>query len=370
MKEFIYLDNASTTYVYPDIITKINEVLTNNWGNPSNIYKLGFNSKEIIEGARDSIAKSINAKPENIFFTSGASEGNAWALKQGTKCLCSCYEHHNITHNENSIMVDEDYLERTLNLDWTTKSYLRESYKTWVYSHMLVSNETGEIFNVNPLFYQAKQLQMFTHCDMTQAIGNVSVDMSEYPYVDMATFSGHKIHAPKGVGFVYINSTAIPNIKPLLYGGIQESGIRAGTENIPYIAGLALAVKYAASGYSAKRIHGQFLREIAVKKLSESGMDYIIVEGKNNIPSTLTFCLKGVEGEVIQTILSDENVYIGTGSACGDGTMEISETLKVMNVPEEYIHGEIRLSFDTFNDSTDIIDAIERISAIYKELTK
>ena len=141
----IYLDNASTTYIYPEVIEKIYDILKNNWGNPSNIYSFGFKSKEIIDGARITIAKCIGAKPENIFFTSGSSEGNAWALKQGTKCLCSPYEHHNITENANSIIADEDYLERTLNQDWTTKSYLKQEYKNWVYSHMLVSNETGEI---------------------------------------------------------------------------------------------------------------------------------------------------------------------------------------------------------------------------------
>lgn len=374
----IYLDNASTTYIYPEVIEKIYDILKNNWGNPSNIYSFGFKSKEIIDGARITIAKCIGAKPENIFFTSGSSEGNAWALKQGTKCLCSPYEHHNITENANSIIADEDYLERTLNQDWTTKSYLKQEYKNWVYSHMLVSNETGEIFDVNPLFKQAKQLEMFTHCDMTQALSNVPIYMDKFPDVDMATFSGHKVHAPKGVGFVYISDKVLEKhydenkpefrLEPLIYGGIQERNLRAGTENIAYIAGLAIAVDRATSEGMLKNITCIHLRQFAKEKLDNSNLDYYIVEGKHNIASTFTFCLKNIESEVIQNMLSEKNIFIGTGSACGDGTMSVSETLKYMEVPIEYIHGEIRLSFDLTTTEEDIDTAINAIEECYEQL--
>ena len=369
----IYLDNASTTYIYPEVIEQVYKILKENWGNPSNIYKFGFQSKEIIEGAREIIAKALNVKSHNIFFTSGSSEGNAWALRQGERCVCSPYEHHNITNNENSIIADEDFLDKILNLDWTNASRLKKTYSSWVYSHMLVSNETGEVFDVEPMFDKAKQIGFFTHCDMTQALGNMLIDFNDYPHVDMATFSGHKIHAPKGIGFVYISDSALNNekrpIKPLLFGGIQEKNLRAGTENIAYIAGLSTAVEKTVQHINEKRNNSLELSNICLNYLNNNNLPaYLLTTSTTNyIPSTFTFCLKGIEGEVIQSMLSEQNIFIGTGSACGDGTMEVGETLKYMNVPEDYIHGEIRLSFDITTTKEDVITALDEILKVYNQ---
>lgn len=166
----IYLDYAATTYISESVMKDIEEQLHECYdclGNPSNLYDIGLQQKQKIERSREKIANALKCKSNEIFFTSGASEGNAWALTQGTKCLCSPYEHHNITNNPKSIKVDEDYLDRCLKASWELKSYYKNNFKKYVYSHMLVNNETGEIFDIAHNFEQAKKLGMFTHCDMT-----------------------------------------------------------------------------------------------------------------------------------------------------------------------------------------------------------
>ena len=368
----IYLDNASTTYIYPEVKEAIISEL-DYFGNPSNLYNIGYKQFEKVEIARRKIAKAINCNPEEIFFTSGSSEGNAWALAQGEKCLCSAYEHHNISNNPKSIKIDEDYLDRCIQSNWNMQSYYENVYSKFCCSHMLVNNETGEIFNVNKFFEKAKYFKMFTHCDMTQALGNLKIDMSKYENIDMATFSGHKIHGPKGIGFCYINGKYLPRLKPMIYGGIQESGKRAGTENVPYIVGLGIAVEKACSDAKLKWIHCQDLRNRCLNILFESGLkeneDYVINEGAENIPSTLNIAFKGIEGEVLMLAMQDRNIIVGTGSACNSGDMEPSEVLKEMRVPEDFIHGAIRLSFDLSNKLEDVDFAMRELIKTYKSLT-
>ena len=367
----IYLDHASTTYIYPNLIDTITFELKWSYGNPSNMYSYGERQKEAIEEARERIASVLNCNPNEIFFTSGSSEGNAWALNQGTKCLCSPYEHHNITNNPKSIKVDTDYLDRCLTMNYNMNNYYKKIYSEYVYSHMLVNNETGEIFLVDDLFERAKQLNMFTHCDMTQALGNISIKLHEHKYLDMATFSGHKIHAPKGVGFCYIREDKQEKIKPLLYGGIQEKGLRAGTENVPYIVALSYAVCQANKDKLRKWGHAIKLREATLDTLGKNGLvegvDFLVNEGASNIPSILNLAFKGVEGESLMLALDNKQIYVGTGSACNTGEMEPSEVLLEMGVPNEFINGVIRMSFDLKNTKEEVIEATTELVKSYKE---
>ena len=362
----IYLDNASTTFVYPEVIEAINDVLTNYWGNPSNLYDFGQKSKKLVEDARKTIAECLNCSPEEIFFTSGSSEGNAWALAQGVKCLCSPYEHHNITENKKTIVVDEDYLFRCDGVSLVQKDYYQRTYKDYVYAHMLASNETGEVFDVKPLFEQAHKYNMLTLCDMTQCFGNMKINVKEYG-ADICVFSGHKFHAPKGIGMVYIDKAVQNRIVPLI-SGTQQGGLRAGTENVPYIHGLAIAAKKAMEEASAKAANGAKLQDRIINKLNESGIPFVINKGKNNLYSTLSIALKGIESEVLQMMLNEKGIYIGVGSGCNNGLFEDNPTLKEMGVPKEYIRGPIRFSFSLENTEEEVDIATDELIKAYKSL--
>lgn len=365
----IYLDHASTTYIYPEVIDVIKNSLNNNWGNPSSLYNLGKNSKEKIQEARISIANSIGAKPQEIIFSSGASEGNAFIAHQSPKILCSPYEHHNFITNPKCILIDENYLDLAIKKE-IDQDYKLGTYNNWICSWMYVNNETGEIFDIKKIGEKAHKLGMFFHSDMTQALGNIPINVKELN-VDYATFSGHKVHAPKGIGFIYINSETIEKTLPLIYGGGQEFNIRAGTENIAYIEGLRLAVINSCSKIHFKTAHTYKLKKYAQKLMEEyfNKEDYIIVSPGNSVNNIFCFCLKNISGEIITDILNQKQICISNGSACNSGNLEPSSVLEAMQIPEDYIYGEIRLSFDLTNTKNEIKIVLEEISKAYKELS-
>lgn len=378
----IYLDNASTTM--PNQITM--KYLSNYdkfFGNPSNIYKIGEQTHEMIENARIKVAKAINADPEDIYFTSGASESNVWAIKQSEMCYCSPYEHHSILANPN-VFVAENYIFFNewikenydyLHLNEDDEPYLSLGY---LFSHMLVNNETGEIFSeqvknicksINNI-EEKKYRSWFVHTDATQAIGNIVVDVKDLD-VDMLSLSGHKIHSPKGVGVLYISHETITknDIKPLIYGS-QENNYRGGTENTLGIVCLGDCIEEASQNIFKKYLHCKSLKNIAIQKLKSGGIDYLINTPKDSISSIINFSLKNINSEVIASILSQKEIYIGTGSACNDSSLAPSYVLKAMDVPKDYIRGSIRLSFDISTKEEEVETAMNEIIKIYKELIK
>lgn len=370
----IYFDNASTTEVKEVYIKVIEDILRKFYGNPSNLYRIGERSKNIIETARGRIANVLNCLPEEIFFTSGSSEGNAWALRQRKRILCSAYEHHNIINNIDSIVVGEDYLEKSVEVKRNKTGFIGlGNFRNFLYSHMLVNNETGEIFDVKKQFEFAHELEMITHCDMTQALGNVEFDFKNLG-VDIATFSGHKFHCPKGIGFNYFNKDTFTDeegrslIHPLIYGGGQEFGVRAGTENVPYIFVLSLAVEDAIKNYAKKLNHCYNLKKLYYNLLKDSGVEYIHVSPANSIESTASICIKNIESEIIMEMLSEKEIYIGTGSACNNGLMEVDSVLSAMDISKEYIHGLIRISFSLENTQEEVVEFVKELKECCKEL--
>ena len=364
----IYLDHAATTFVYPDIVEIIKEDLLTFWGNANTTYEIGRKSKDLLEASRSKIAYVLGVSPEEIYFTSGSSEGNAWALAQKGWCLCSPYEHHNITENPKTVIVDKNYLIDAAKVAEKNGGLGLQlgDYSNFLLSWMYVNNETGEIFNPREYMDLAHRLNMFYHCDMTQAIGNVPLDVGHM--CDIATFSGHKLHTPKGIGFNFFSKDTFPAsiIKPLIYGGGQENNRRAGTENIPYIHALALAVDRAVAHQKnkdllCKKMKTAFLEEM--KTLFEPD-DYMIVSPANSINSTICLCFRYVEGEILQSLLDEKGICVGTGSACTTGEMKASAVLEAMNIPEDYIHGEIRISMNEDTNSVD--DLIETAKALYE----
>lgn len=357
----IYLDNASTSYTYKRVIQIIEQDLSNAWANPSNIYDISKLSREIISTAKSTIANVIKCDPDEIFFTSGASEGNAWAIKQRQYCLCSPFEHHNYSANINTTEVtDKEF-----------KNFLKDPSRFVAnksYAHILVSNETGELFDVAPLFELAHESGIFTICDCTQALGNIHIDIKAIG-CDMAVFSGHKFHAPKGIGFCYIKKSVQKNIIPLIFG-TQQGGLRGGTENIAFIHAMSVAAELSDSMVLAMHERSLSFKKTIKSELENAGVDYIeTVKSSSQTNNIFSFCLKNVESEVIQQLLQDEGIYIGTASACNTGEMKNNKTLEVLGIKPEYIRGHIRISFNIINSESDIKIAISEIIKYYKELT-
>lgn len=366
---YIYLDHASTTYVQLEFIDKITKDLKDQWANPSNLYKISEGPKKIIEESRSTIARLIGAKPEEIFFTSGASEGNAWACTQKEKVVCSPYEHHNLTTNERAIVIDENWLDNVimcLSEDSDNIFISKEHYSNYLCSWMMVNNETGEIFDIKKIAQKSHKAGMLFHSDMTQALGNVSINVKDLD-VDIATFTGHKIHAPKGIGFIYFNSDRISKIQRLIFGGGQEWSFRAGTENVPYIEALRMAVYNAIVNKNSKQNYCLSLKKLMLEELNKLEVPYIINSPGNSVNNILNISIKDFSGEALMMELSDRNIYVGVGSACNSGLHEPSAVLTEMGVPEEYINGAIRFSFDFNTKKEDIISTAWNIADIIKQ---
>lgn len=335
----IYLDNCATTKLSEKVKQNIVDNL-NTFGNPSSSYNLGLQSARIIQESREIIAQCINCSPQEIFFTSGASESNTWALQKSF--WCNDYEHHSILNNKNRVY---------------------DLKKSKIVSYMMVNNEVGFINDIKTIRKEFKDYQF--HCDATQAIGNTQIDVRDLD-IDTMSFSGHKFHAPKGIGVLYVKNGI--KINPLIYGGKQELGIRGGTENLIGIFAIGVAIECACENIELKTKHCGVLKNRIVSNLKNKNLDFMI-NGENTINSILNISFSGFESESLLLQLELKDIYVSSGSACNSGSLNPSETLKFLNVPSEYINGTIRISFDLENTveevdifCNELIKIIERIN--------
>lgn len=333
----IYLDNAATTPVTKPVLDAMMPYLTEQYGNPSSLYSFGRTTHKAIEIARELIAKAINAETRQIFFTSGATESNNWVCRMFDKVMCSPYEHHSILNQPNRTIM------RT-NIPLANDIY---RYSPQLISNMWVNNETGAIYDIKSITKIAHEMGVSVHTDGTQAFGHIPIDVKETD-VDFLSLSGHKFHAPKGTGILYIKE---PNkFEPMLYGGQQEAHLRAGTENVASIVGMGKAAEL--YNYSPER--DKRCREIQNKFVEAFSFwqdVYFNTDVAHSISSTLNVAFKNVESESLMLLLDMDGICVSSGSACNSGSSAPSHVLKAIGTPEEYIHGSIRLSWDdTFTD--------------------
>lgn len=371
----IYLDSAATNKIDNDVLNIVMEDLKENWGNASTMYDIGQYSRRIIEASRKKIAACIGALPEEIYFTSGSSESNAWAIHQRKRTLISSFEHHDMTDNPNCTIVDRDWFHNTIAMENDIfDAIAKDSFeRDYLVSHMLIQNETGEIFNIHEFADYAHRLNMPFHSDMTQGLGHIKIDMHKnFEDVDIATFGGHKCGAPKFCGFSYFNKETFPasKIRPLIYGS-QEQGVRGGTENVAFIHAMALAIDKRCAMINVEQ---PYCKKLKLAFLDEMHKDfdqdnYMIVSPANSLNSVTCICFKNVEGEMLQTILNENNIYVGTGAACTSGDMNASAALTYMRIPAEYIRGEIRLSYTLDNTVEEMVEAAKVLKSAYKSLT-
>lgn len=372
MKQFIYADNAATTKLDPTALEAMIPWLTEEYGNPSQSYAFSRGPKKILAQARETIAECIGALPEEIYFTSGGTEGDNWAIK-GTACgrtqkcvlLTSAFEHHAILHATKAIeKLGYPIVYMKPSADGFITSDILRSYisgETRMISVLLVNNELGTIQPVKELCFIAHKHGAIFHTDAVQAVGHVPIDVNDLG-IDLLSASAHKFNGPRGVGFLYVrNGTPI---RPYADGGAQERGMRAGTENIAGIVGMAAALKLNHKEMSENSKYITALEEHLLRCLKARGVSYIRNGASPRLPGLLSLSFTGKDGDAILHRMDLMGIAIATGSACDSENTKISHVLKAIQLDEEQAKGTIRISFgkdNTIADTEAIAMALEKI---------
>lgn len=377
----MYFDNAATTSVDSKAIQIITDSLYNDYHNPSALYLEGQNNYTTIQNAKQTIGQCINAEnPTNqIYFTSGGTEGNNWILKscisksQSKKphIITSSFEHHSILNT--CKYLEEKQLAAITYIQPNQDGYIsiedikkNISSNTILVSIMFVNNVLGTIQNIKNIGKLCKENNILFATDAVQAISNVYIDVQDLN-IDFLTCSGHKLHAPKGVGFAYIKK---PNlIEPLLHGGGQENHLRAGTENIPYIKALQYCIKKYANPQriAQKAVKSFTIKEYLKNQLFNNFTDKYIMLGSNQI-GTINLAFKNISSDILVWELGQKNVQVSVGSACDNGSFEDNYVLKEINYPSEYIKGNIRITFNEENTIEECDEFIIILKNIIKKL--
>jgi len=374
----VYLDYAATTPTSPEVIKEMLPYFSGIYGNPSSIYRIAQKAREAVEEAREKIAKFLNARPEEIIFTSGGTEadnlaikGVAYAnMKKGNHIITSKIEHHAVLNTcrwleKQGFKVTYVSVDKygVIDLD-----ELKESItdKTILISVMHANNEVGTIEPISEISKIARERGIYFHTDAVQTVGKLPIDVEKLG-VDLLSFSGHKLYGPKGIGGLYIRKGT--KIDPLIHGGHHERNRRAGTENVPGIVGLGKACEIAAKERSVENERLKILRDKLYKGLKER-MEEIILNGHptNGLPSILNICIKYVEGESMLINLDLEGICVSSGSACTSGSLEPSHVLSAMGVPPEIAQGSLRFSLGRYTTEEEINCVVETLPPIVERL--
>lgn len=378
MKKLIYADNAATTKLNIKAFEAMKQFLIDDFSNPSQPYSFSRESKRVLKESRKIIADCIGADPEEIYFTSGGTESDNWAIKcfglasDAKQIFTSEIEHHAIlnaceslktTAEINYLKVDKQGLvsssELEEALDVGEKSC--PSCLTRLVSVMLANNEIGTIQDIKALAEIAHNHGALFHTDAVQAVGHIPIDVKELG-VDMLSASAHKFNGPKGIGFLYIKKGTI--IQPFHNGGSQESGLRAGTENVAAVVGMAVALKENCLNIKKNTAFLQDLENRFINSLNEQGIDFIRNGAKQHLPGNINISIKNSNGEMLLHRLDLMGICVSTGSACDSVNNQVSHVIKAIDVPSEYAKGTIRISLSTENNKNDILSIVEAISKI------
>lgn len=374
----IYLDNAATTPVHPEVAQVIAKSLCEDFANPSSLYKIGAITENKINKARGSIAGYLNAKDDEIYFTSCATESNniaiyglAMARKNwANKIVTTGYEHPAVRKplenlKEMGYTIVNINPKEDGNID-TNELLDAVDSKTALVTIIHVNNETGAVIDIKKLCEKIKQKNKRTviHVDATQSFMKVPIDTSKV-MADTMSFSAHKINGPKGIGGLYLRKGT--NIKTLMVGGGQEKGIRSGTENIHYILGLEKACEILASNIKTNLNHYTVLKERLIEKLKQ--FDNVIINSPENaVPYTINFSFMNYRSETLLHFLEQDEIYISSGSACSKGSA--SHTLSAMGLSDKRIDSAIRVSFGTNTTEEDIDKFIQALKNAQEKLQK
>ncbi len=375
----VYADNAATTKLSAAAFEAMKPYFFENYGNPSSLYKLGAESSKAVDKARADIAECINAeRPSEICFVSGGSEADNHAIKgaaelgakKGKKHIISSkFEHHAVLHTLDYLKkhgfeitlldVHEDGIVRPEELE----AAIRED--TALVTIMFANNEIGTIQPIKELAEIAHKHGILFHTDAVQAVGNIEIDVRKLG-VDMLSMSSHKFHGPKGVGALYMRKgIRLPN---LIHGGAQERGLRAGTENVPGIVGMAAALKESIEKMPERNVRLTKMRDRFIDEMLKTDRSIINGDRFKRLPGNVNMCFQGIEGESLLLMLDLNGVSASSGSACTSGSLDPSHVLLAIGLPHEIAHGSLRLTFSEENTEEDIDYIISVLKPIIKRL--
>ncbi len=390
MKPLIYLDNAATTKTAAEVVDAMLPYFTEQYGNPSSIYSLGRTGKEAVTKARETIARSLGARSDEIYFTAGGSEADNWAIKavaeaygeKGKHIITSAIEHHAVLHTcrylekhgfeVTYVGVDEQGI---LKLD-ELKAAIRPD--TILISVMFANNEIGTLQPIEEIGEIAGSHGILFHTDAVQAYGQLPIDVDRY-HIDMLSASGHKLNGPKGIGFLYIRKGL--RIRSFVHGGAQERARRAGTENVPGIVGIGAAAGRAFRIMEEKTAKETELRDYLIDRI-EQEVPYCRLNGDRRLrlPNNVNFSFRFVEGESLLMMLDMEGICASSGSACTSGSLDPSHVLLAIGLPHEIAHGSLRLTLSEENTKEQmdmVVSAVKRIverlramSPLYEDFIK
>ena len=390
MKKLIYLDNAATTKTSEEVVAAMLPYFTEYYGNPSSVYEFASESKKAVSNARRTIAETLGAQENEIYFTAGGSEADNWALKataeayqsKGKHIITTKIEHHAILHtaeylekrgfeityigvDENGV-VKVDELEKAIRPD------------TILISVMFANNEIGTIQPIKEIGEIAKKHGVLFHTDAVQAYGQLPINVDEL-HIDMLSSSGHKLNGPKGIGFLYIRKGV--TIRSFVHGGAQERKRRAGTENVPGIVGYGKAAEIAAKTMKERTAKEIELRDHLIDRvLAEVPYTRLNGHRTNRLPNNANFSFQFVEGESLLILLDNNGICASSGSACTSGSLDPSHVLLAIGLPHEIAHGSLRLTLSaetTMEDIDFVVDCIKQIierlrsmSPLYEDFVK
>ena len=378
MDKYIYLDNAATTQVYPEVFEAMKPYFTEYYANPSSIYSFADEAKKAVDESRKAIADFIGARTEEIYFTAGGSESDNWAIKataraygdKGKHIITSKIEHHAVLHTCQELEkqgFEVTYLdvdENGIVLIDELKKAIRPD--TILITIMTANNEIGTIEPIAEIGAVAKEHGILFHTDAVQAFAHIPMNVDEMN-IDMLSASGHKFNGPKGVGFMYIRRGV--KIGSFVHGGAQERQRRAGTHNVTGIVGMAKALELAKASMDERIAYETELRDYLIKRVTEE-IPYSRLNGDRvkRLPNNANFCFRFIEGESMLILLDQNGICGSSGSACTSGSLDPSHVLLAIGLPHEIAHGSLRLTLSEKNTKEEIDFVVDKLKGIIERL--
>ena len=378
MSKLIYMDNAATTQVYPEVLNEMLPYFTEHYGNPSAIYSFAGEAKRGVDHAREIVAIAIGAKTEEIYFTGGGSESDNWALKataeayanKGKHIITTAIEHHAILHSAQwlekhgyevtYVGVDEDGKVKLDELEAAIRP------DTILISVMAANNEIGTIQPLKEIGAIAKKHGVLFHTDAVQAFAHIPIDVDEMN-IDMLSASGHKINGPKGIGIMYIRKGV--KIRSFIHGGAQERQRRAGTHNVPGIVGIGKATEISIANMEKNNEYEIKLRDHLIERvLNEIPYSRLNGHRTDRLPNNANFCFRFIEGESMLILLDQAGICGSSGSACTSGSLDPSHVLLAIGLPHEIAHGSLRLTISEKTTMEDIDYTVDTLKKIIERL--
>ncbi|WRS28053.1 cysteine desulfurase NifS [Oscillospiraceae bacterium MB08-C2-2] len=379
MKRFVYADNAATTPITDDVLAAMIPYLKEGFGNPSSIYSKGREAKIALEKAREQVAGALGAASGEIYFTSCGSESDNWAIegvarmlqKKGKKHIITTnIEHHAVLHTVEAL-VKEGFEATYLPVDelgLVSAAQVADAIRedTALITVMYANNEIGTIQPIAEIGEVCRAKGVLFHTDAVQAVGNVAIDVAAQK-IDLLSLTGHKLHAPKGVGALYVRKGV--NLPPLLHGGGQERGKRAGTENVASIVALGFAVEKACSNIETRTAHIKVMRDRLIDTILEAiPLSRLNGDRERRLCGNVNVAFEGIEGEGMLLMLDMAGICASSGSACTSGSLDPSHVLLALGLPHEKAHGSLRLSINELTSAADIDAILETLPPIVERL--